>query len=136
MIDLHIHTTCSDGQVTVEQLLEKANNAAISVISFCDHNVLAQPFDYKDINHKEYIQDIYNLGILDGIECLHTRHRIEQIEYIKSFCKKNNLLLTGGSDFHREQKQTLAYVANGTIPITEEYCFKKIYTDRSLLKVV
>ena len=64
------------------------------------------------------------------------RHRIEQIEYIKSFCKKNNLLLTGGSDFHREQKQTLAYVANGTIPITEEYCFKKIYTDRSLLKVV
>lgn len=40
MIDLHIHTTCSDGQLTVEQLLEKANNARLSVISFCDYNVL------------------------------------------------------------------------------------------------
>ena len=86
--------------------------------------VLAHPFDYKDINHKQYIQDIYNLGILDGIECLHTRHGIEQIEYIKNFCLKNNLLITGGSDFHREQKQTLGYGANGTIPITEEYCLK------------
>ena len=287
MIDLHIHTTCSDGQLTVEQLLEKANIAGISVISFCDHNVLgayqildnmnlskyrtriitgiefdfvfnykdfhmlgydfdwkkmntsnlintkneeeiiqeenkklaflkeacrkqrikfdegliisrkndkastimkyhmmefkendaildemlgknrdksfargyvhnpnspffidetiglptaidvanlihscggkvvlAHPFDYKDINHKQYIQDIYNLGILDGIECLHTRHGIEQIDYIINFCKKNNLLITGGSDFHREQKQTLGYGANGTILITEEYCLK------------
>ena len=90
MIDLHIHTTCSDGQLTVEQLLEKANNSRLSVISFCDHNVLGA----------------------------------YQIENNKSFCKKNNLLMTGGSDFHREQKQTLGYGVNGTIPITEEYCLK------------
>ena len=140
MIDLHIHTTCSDGQLTVEQLLKKVNSEGISVISFCDHNVLgayqvhscggkvvlAHPFDYKDINHKQYIQDIYNLGILDGIECLHTRHGIEQIEYIKCFCQKNKLLITGGSDFHRELKQTLGYGAGGTIPITEEYCLKNV----------
>ena len=83
-------------------------------------------FNYIKIQkyHKQYIQDIYDLEILDGIECLHTRQGIEQIEYIKSFCQKNNLLITGGSDFHREHKQTLGYGVNGTIPITEEYCLK------------
>ncbi len=85
--------------------------------------VLAHPFDYKDIDHKQYIQDIYDLGILDGVECIHTRHTLEQIEYIKEFCKKNNLLITGGSDFHREGKQKLGYGVNGTVPITEEYLF-------------
>ena len=96
MIDLHIHTTCSDGQLTVEQLLEKANNAGISVISFCDHNVYWTNWLYK-----KFLQ------------------------------KKNSLLITGGSDFHREQKQTLGYGANGTIPITEEYCLKN-YTQIEL----
>ena len=286
MIDLHVHTTCSDGQLTVEQILEKAQNTGISTISFCDHNVLgaykilenmdlsnyrikiipgiefdfvfqnkdfhmlgydfdwrkmdksnfinkksdeeimkeenrklaflksvckkqgikydenleikkkndkastvmkyhmmefsenndildkmlgknreksfargfvhnpnspffidetiglptaneiaelihecggkvvlAHPFDYKDIDHKQYIQDIFDLGILDGIECIHTRHTLEQIKYIKEFCQKHKLQITGGSDFHREGKQKLGYGVNGTTSITEEYLF-------------
>ena len=40
MIDLHIHTTCSDGQLSVEEILKKARNIGILTISFCDHNVL------------------------------------------------------------------------------------------------
>lgn len=85
--------------------------------------VLAHPFDYKDIDHKQYIQDIFDLGILDGIECIHTRHTLEQIKYIKEFCQKHKLQITGGSDFHREGKQTLGYGVNGTTSITEEYLF-------------
>lgn len=82
---------------------------------------LAHPFDYKDIDNKKYIQEIFNLGILDGIECIHTRHTLEQIEYIKQFCKSHNLKISGGSDFHRDEKQKLGYGVNGKIPITEEY---------------
>ena len=40
MIDLHIHTTYSDGQLKIEQILERAKNEGIEVISFCDHNVV------------------------------------------------------------------------------------------------
>ena len=87
---------------------------------------LAHPFDYKDINHKQYIQEMYDLGILDGIECIHTRHILEQIEYIKRFCKMHNLKISGGSDFHREGKQRLGYGVNGSIKITEDYLFKGI----------
>ena len=87
---------------------------------------LAHPFDYKDINHKQYIQEMYDLGILDGIECIHTRHTLEQIEYIKNFCRIHNLKISGGSDFHRDGKQRLGYGVNGNIKITKDYLFKNI----------
>ena len=87
---------------------------------------LAHPFDYKDIDHKQYIQEIFDLGILDGIECIHTRHTLEQINYIKEFCRTHNLKVSGGSDFHRDGKQRLGYGANGTIQITKDYLLKNI----------
>ena len=87
---------------------------------------LAHPFDYKDLNHKEYIQEIYNLGILDGIECIHRRHTLEQIEYIKQFCKERDLYISGGSDFHREGVQKLGYGVEGTVKIMDIYEIKKV----------
>ena len=39
---------------------------------------------------------------------------------------KNNLFITGGSDFHRSGKQRLGYGVNGTVPITEEFSFINI----------
>ncbi len=38
MIDLHIHTNHSDGTDSVKELLEKAENKKIEVISITDHN--------------------------------------------------------------------------------------------------
>lgn len=87
---------------------------------------LAHPFDYKDIDYKQYIQEIFDLGILDGIECIHTRHTLEQINYIKEFCRIHNLKISGGSDFHRDGKQRLGYGVNGTTGINEDYFFKNI----------
>lgn len=40
MIDLHIHTTHSDGRLKVQEILERAYKQGIRTISFCDHNVL------------------------------------------------------------------------------------------------
>ena len=88
--------------------------------------VLAHPFEYKNLDGKKYIKDIFDLGILDGIECMHTRHTLEQVEYIKEFCKENHLMITGVSDFHRESKQKLGYGVNGTVEIDEQYFLKKL----------
>ena len=38
MIDLHIHTTHSDGTDTLEELLNKANKLGLENISITDHN--------------------------------------------------------------------------------------------------
>lgn len=38
MIDLHLHTNCSDGTDTVEELLEKAEQNKLEIISITDHD--------------------------------------------------------------------------------------------------
>lgn len=40
MIDLHVHTTNSDGRLKVEEILESGSQQRITTISFCDHNVV------------------------------------------------------------------------------------------------
>lgn len=145
MIDLHVHTINSDGRLKVEEILERGKRQGIKIDENLDiktpndkaSTVLkyhstggevfwAHPFDYKDIDHKKYIKDMYDLEILDGIECIHTRHSLEQIEYIKEFAKEKNLKISGGSDFHRDEKQKLGYGVEGTVPITEEYLLKNV----------
>lgn len=41
MIDLHVHTTASDGQYTPSQIIEKAYDKNIGVIAITDHDTIA-----------------------------------------------------------------------------------------------
>ena len=41
MIDLHVHTTASDGQYTPSQIIEMAHNKNIGVIAITDHDTVA-----------------------------------------------------------------------------------------------
>lgn len=84
--------------------------------------VLPHVFEYKSIDNIEFLNEIYELGILDGIECIHTKHNIEQVKYLKKFCKEKGLLMSGGSDFHDKVKQKLGYTQLGKIE--DEYCLK------------
>ena len=45
MIDLHIHTTYSDGDTTVENVLKKCQEKQLEYISITDHNTCKQ---YQD----------------------------------------------------------------------------------------
>ena len=63
------------------------------------------------------------MGILDGIECVYTKHNEEQLNFLENFCRENGFLMSGGSDFHNEQKQTLGYTSLGQID--NKYCLKK-----------
>ena len=82
--------------------------------------VLPHVFEYKSIDNKEFLNEMYELGILDGVECVHTKHNAEQVEYLERFCKEKGLLMSGGSDFHDEQKQILGYTELGEID--DKYC--------------
>ncbi len=83
--------------------------------------VLPHVFEYKTCDNLQFLNDMYNLGILDGIECIHTKHSEEKIEFLKQYCKEKNLIMTGGSDFHREGKQILGYGSFGNVEITDEF---------------
>lgn len=85
--------------------------------------VLPHVFDYKSVNNIDFLNEMYELGILDGIECVHIKHDAEQVKYLENFCKEKGLLMSGGSDFHDDKLQTLGYTELGEIE--DKYCLKK-----------
>lgn len=63
-IDLHTHTTASDGRLTVEELIERAQVMQVDVLAITDHDTLAALTPAKDyIAHKNY-----SLRLINGIE--------------------------------------------------------------------
>ncbi|MBP3619858.1 MAG: hypothetical protein J6J24_04280 [Clostridia bacterium] len=59
---------------------------------------LAHPYQYGD-NMERVLEGTKNS--VNGIECYHyTTTEKAQTEYLKSFCEKNGLMISGGSDFH------------------------------------
>ncbi len=48
MIDLHMHSTYSDGSLTPAELLQMAENAGLELISITDHNRIGAYEDLKD----------------------------------------------------------------------------------------
>jgi predicted metal-dependent phosphoesterase TrpH len=63
--------------------------------------ILAHPYEYHENRERilEYAKDK-----VDGIECYHPTAETEAAEGLVQFCKSNNLLVSGGSDFHGTPK--------------------------------
>ena len=82
---------------------------------------LAHPYVYKMKNTEEFLEKLYDEHKeIDGIECYYYDFTKEQIDYIKSFAEKRNLMISGGSDFHgnTERKNQMGICINndGYIP--------------------
>ncbi|MEG2813482.1 MAG: PHP domain-containing protein, partial [Oscillospiraceae bacterium] len=59
--------------------------------------VMAHPFTYDGI---EIMQEIIEKKLIDGIEVWSSKSNEIQEKYLFDIAKNNNLLMTGGSDFH------------------------------------
>lgn len=68
---------------------------------------LAHLFIYKMENHMEFLKNICDAGIIDGVECYYSKFNLEQTKLIEKFCKDNNLYMSGGSDCHGERKKDI-----------------------------
>lgn len=77
---------------------------------------LAHPFVHHLDNLESVMNTFISYGIIDGIECYHRKHTPEQIEYLCKYCDKNNLLKSGGSDFHIEE-HCLGFADKGKMSI-------------------
>ena len=64
MIDLHTHTTYSDGTDTVKDLLRKANDVNLEIISITDHDDISSYKELENTNIDEY----FNGKIIIGCE--------------------------------------------------------------------
>ena len=83
-IDMHLHTTFSDGDINAEKVINIARNNNCSLISITDHEVLN---DYSYLN-----KSFKDIDIVNGIEFntnekgVHILgYKIEDIDYINNF---------------------------------------------------
>jgi len=91
MVDLHTHTTYSDGDKSLKELLIEAQNNGVGILSITDHDNVDVYDELKNINYK----DLYKGKIIPGCEfnCIFNNSKIEllgynfNIEKIKDFCK-------------------------------------------------
>lgn len=69
--------------------------------------ILAHPFQYVQDHMEDFLKDALKLP-LDGIEVIHSSHTLSQQEQLIKLCQKQHLRMTGGSDFHGENKPNIA----------------------------
>ncbi len=83
---------------------------------------LAHPFEYQFNDTIKYIDDLKNEVELDGIECFHPSATQENSKQLIEYANKNNLLKSGGSDYHGATKPDIEIaVGRGDMHITKEF---------------
>lgn len=79
MIDLHIHTTHSDGDCTPIEILKKAKQEGLNILSITDHNQISAYDELDDID----IEDYFNGKLIVGTElkCVYNHMPMEILAY-------------------------------------------------------
>lgn len=77
MVDIHSHTTYSDGSSSVDELLSEAQKLNLSLLSITDHNTIQAHFELQNSN----IRDRFKGEIISGIE-ITTTYKGETIEVL------------------------------------------------------
>lgn len=88
-IDLHIHTTYSDGMMNPEQIVETAKECALDVIALTDHdNILSYDIATNYVKQKNY-----NLEIISGVE-INTIYKDYEVHILGYFMDRKNQQFT------------------------------------------
>ena len=79
MIDLHTHTTYSDGTWNVKELLINASKAGVTILSITDHDSVDAHIELKSNNYS----DFFSNKIITGCEfsCVYNNIKIELLGY-------------------------------------------------------
>ncbi len=82
--------------------------------------VMAHPYMFNNV---ELLKELIAAGKMDGIECYHYSATPIQQESLVELAKKNDLIVTGGSDFHGLYNSTMTHIGSYT---TDEENLEKI----------
>lgn len=105
MIDLHSHTTYSDGSSTVQELLKEAQNVGLTLLSITDHNTIEAYQELKNPNTR----NIFSGDIIPGVE-ITTSYKGETIEILGyAFDIENMQQLLNANVLTFEEKQLKEY---------------------------
>lgn len=99
-VDLHIHSNCSDGSDSVDELLNKIKKAGIDVFALTDHDTTEGCKEIKKLNPKGFIPGVELTCLCGNIKCHILGYGID-IEN-----PKLKALIEKGKDLRRQKLET------------------------------
>lgn len=82
--------------------------------------IIAHPYEYEFEDMDVFLNDI--IKHVDGIECFHPSANKTNSNHLVELCKKHNKLITGGSDYHGDNKPIIHL---GMMNVDDEYKIKR-----------
>lgn len=99
--DLHIHSTFSDSDSTVEEIFKKAQEKKLACISLTDHDTVA------GVEEASRLSKIYNIEYIKGIE-LSTQRNNEEVHVLGYFIdEKNKKLIDALGEMKQARRERL-----------------------------
>lgn len=142
MIDLHMHSTYSDGTDSPIELLKKANDFGLEIISITDHDKVDAHIELKNIN----VLDYYSGKIITGAELksVYKTIPIEILGYGIDAKKLKESIIDQTNSQEKIQLQYLEYIKsiarkiglkfNEDIKIDEEHIYASATFANAILK--
>jgi len=129
MIDLHTHTTYSDGYSSLELLLKEAEEAKITTISITDHDTIDAYKELKQIDYKK----IYTGKIIPGGEfnAMFNNAKIELLGYnfdidkMDKWCKESYDNNSEYMDLDKEFELMISTCHKNGIKIDDDITYDK-----------
>lgn len=110
--------------ISVQECIELIKNS-------CGFSSLAHP---SVLGSNELVSELIGLG-LDGIECIHPSHNFDDQKTFIALAKANNLLITGGSDFHGNGKAYDPYFGIVTLSLDHVQSLKRLARRRKEIAI-
>ena len=113
MLDLHCHTTCSDGTLTPTELVRAAVRAGVSALAITDHDTLSGW--NEAINEAQWCANAsatsYNLEIVPGVE-LSTVHNDRSLHILGFYPDADKLSIPLAERLEGRKRRARQIVAN------------------------
>ena len=92
MVDFHIHTTCTDGMLSREQIIEKAIHSGLTAIALTDHNYIHEDLGMLRRKYGSLISLVNGIELStkysDTMRSIVARNQRDNEGYINDMCAK------------------------------------------------
>lgn len=142
MIDLHIHSTYSDGSYSVKEILQEAQNKKLEYISITDHDCIDAYKELENMNIKNY----YKGNIIVGCEfkCYLEEFHISieilgygfDLNIIKQYFENNNIMGVQKNylEYLKKQGKKVGLIFDENLKLIDNHSYASAAFETELLK--
>ncbi len=133
MIDLHCHSTLSDGSLGVEEIIRQAAATGITTLSITDHDTLS------GFSRAKFLGEKYGVRIIQGVEMTawdtERQTKVHILCYLPQKPDRLEMLCLKSREIRREVGMEMIEKVKAKFPITTESILRHCKSCESVYKV-